>query len=56
MRDLEHQNKIALTEAQGKLNEAKQACEDINNAKQNLLEKVKMLETAKARLVEESES
>ena len=44
LRDVEHQNKLALTEAQGKLNESKQAFEDVSNAKQNLLEKVKLLE------------
>ena len=56
IRDMEHANKLALSETQSKMNEAKQANEEIALTRNNLLEKVKMLEQAKTRLMEENEN
>ena len=54
--DAEHQNRLALTEAQHKLNEAKITADDLTHAKATLTEKIKVLELSKARLIEEAEA
>ena len=54
--DNEHQSRLALTESQHKTNEAKMTIDDLTHAKASLAEKIKSLEQAKTRAVEESEA
>ena len=54
--DVEHQHRLALTELQHKLSEAKMTHDDLEHNKSQLLEKIKHLESTKVRFAEESET
>lgn len=49
-------NRLALTELQHKLSEAKIMCEDLTHTKTSLQEKLKQMESIRVRLVEEHEA
>ena len=54
--DTEHQNRLANTELLHKLNEAKMTTDDLSHVKTTLSDKLKLLESTKARVSEEAEA
>ena len=54
--DTEHQNRLANTELMHKLNEAKMTTDDLSHVKTTLSDKLKLLESTKARVSEEAEA